>query len=450
MADTSLLVIILAAGMGTRMKSDAAKVMHQIGGLSMVGHVIKTSQKLSADKISVVIGPDMDDVREEVLSHASEAEIYIQSERLGTAHAVLAARQAIEGHQGNVLVLYGDTPLLEESTLTNLLNGLQGRVEVGVLGFEANDPKGYGRLVEDGDQGLIAIREEADASKAEKEITLCNSGVMAFGPGQALSLLDEIGNDNQKSEYYLTDAVSIANARGIGAVASRCSQEEVLGVNDRVQLSEAEDIFQSRVRQEMQSQGVTLIGPETVFFSYDTEIGRDVIIESNTVFGPRVKIGDGVRIAAFSHLEGTTLKDRAVVGPFARLRPGAEIGEGAKVGNFVEIKNAQIAMGAKINHLSYIGDASVGAGANVGAGTITCNYDGFFKHKTVIGAEAFIGSNSALIAPITIGAGAYVGSGSVISKNVPDDALAITRPERQTFEGWAARYKKSQLRKKNS
>ena len=436
--------------MGTRMRSNQPKVMHQIGGLSMVGHVIKTALQLGTEKLAVVIGPNMDDVKQEVSSHVDNPQFFIQEERLGTAHAVLAARSTLEGHDGPVLVLYGDTPLITPASLELLLSKLTLGHHVGVLGFDAIDPHGYGRLLENETGLLVAIREDAELQEGEKEISLCNSGVMAFSSGCVLELLDQINNDNKPQEYYLTDAVEVANANQMTAVASRCSEREVLGINDRVQLGEAETIFQSRMRLKAQEEGATLIGPETIFFSHDTKLGQDVVVEPNVIFGPGTSVGDGVQIAAFSHLTGTSLGKDAVVGPFARLRPGARIGEAAKIGNFVEIKNADIAMGAKVNHLSYIGDAFVGEAANIGAGTITCNYDGYFKHKTDIGRGAFIGSNSSLIAPLKIGDGAYIGSGSVISQNVPDDALALTRAPRQIFEEWAARYRKSQTRKKQS
>lgn len=450
MANSSLLVVILAAGMGTRMKSSMPKVLHKIGGLSMVGHVIKTCLELNASKFAFVVGPNMEDVSGEISSHIDNAELFTQVERLGTAHAVLAARSALESHNGPVLVLYGDTPLLTPSSLQNLLDMLEAGADVGVLGFEADDPSGYGRIVQNQAGDLIAIREEKDASADEQNIKFCNSGVMAFGSGHIIHLLDQIGNENAKGEYYLTDSIEIAHSQNLKTVASQCREDEVLGVNDRIQLSEAESIFQHRMRVNAQRQGATLIAPETVFFSHDTDIGTDVIIEPHVIFGPNVKIANGVKIAAFSHIEGAELGEKSIAGPFARLRPGTKLGEGAKVGNFVETKNANVAMGAKINHLSYIGDAEVGEDANVGAGTITCNYDGFFKHKTVIGQQAFIGSNSSLIAPVTIGDGAYIGSGSVISRDVESDSLALTRAERQTIEGWAARFKKSQMRKKSA
>ncbi len=446
----SLYVLVLAAGMGTRMKSVLPKVAHKIGGLSMLGHVLELAGKIGAGQVGVVVGPDMDDVRGLVQQQLPEADIFIQKERAGTAHAVLRAREALLNQQGRVLVLYGDTPLLTSSSLGQLLKELEDGAAVAVLGFEADDPTGYGRLVLDEDERLTAIVEEKDAAPVEKEISFCNSGVMGFAAPSMLSLLDEIGNENANGEYYLTDAVRIACDKGFKAAATEAAEEEVLGVNDRVQLAEAEWIFQERRRENAQREGVTLIAPETVFFSHDTKIGADVIIEPHVFFGPGVCIEDGARIYGFSHLEGAVVRAGAVVGPYARLRPGADVGAGAKIGNFVEVKKSDIAAGAKVNHLSYIGDSVIGEGANIGAGTITCNYDGFFKHQTVVGANSFIGSNTSLIAPVTIEAGAYIGSGSVISEDVPEDSLALTRAERRTFPRWAARYRKMQLAKKRS
>lgn len=450
----SILTVVLAAGMGTRMKSDQPKVMHQIGGRPMVGHVLDLCQRLGATDCAVVVGPGMDKVAGAAKDIFEEAGIFEQTERLGTAHAVLAARPAVESWtethdaDGIVLVLYGDTPLLTREALDGLVKALRDDADVGVLGFVADDPTGYGRLLVNDAGQLTAIREEKDASDEEREVRLCNSGVMGFKARHMLALLDKVGCDNAKGEYYLTDAIGLARGDGLQAVVTLCDEEDVLGVNDRTQLAEAEEIFQWRARQAAMLGGATLVAPETVFFSHDTKTGRDVVIEPNVVFGPGVTVGDGAVVHSFCHFEGATIQDNAVVGPFARLRPGASLGKGAKVGNFCEVKNADIAEGAKVNHLSYIGDAEIGEMVNIGAGTITCNYDGFFKHKTVIRAGSFVGSNSSLIAPVTIGEGAYIGSGSVISSNVPDDALAITRPDRRTINGWARKYRASQKRRK--
>ncbi len=448
MSEDSLLVVVLAAGMGTRMKSARPKVMHEIGSKPMLGHVIDLGRSLDAEGCAVVVGPDMAAVASIANAHFEGAQIFEQTERLGTAHAVLAARPSFEGRSGYVFVLYGDTPLLTKAALDGLYQQLKDGADVGVLGFEADDPTGYGRLLLDENGDLAAIREQKDASEAELAVKLCNSGVMGFRAISMTELLLEVGNDNANGEYYLTDVVELARARGLKTVASLCNEADVLGVNDRVQLSEAEAIFQARAREKAQRNGATLIAPETVFFSADTEIDEDVIVEPHVVFGPKVKVGRDVHIKSFCHFEGAELAPGADVGPYARLRPGAKIGEKAKVGNFVEIKNADVQQGAKVNHLTYVGDALIGPSANIGAGTITCNYDGFFKHKTVIGANAFIGSNSSLIAPVTIGEGAFVGSGSVVSENVNADDLVITRAERKVYENWAARFRKSQMRRK--
>jgi bifunctional UDP-N-acetylglucosamine pyrophosphorylase/glucosamine-1-phosphate N-acetyltransferase len=367
------------------------------------------------------------------------AKCYTQNERLGTAHAVLAAREAIAEATGSVVVLYGDTPLVRPETITRLLGALDGGAAVAVLGFEATDPTGYGRLLRDETGALIDIREENDASAQEKSMRLCNSGLMAFNAETMLSLLDAIGSNNAKGEYYLTDVVAIARTQGHSVAVELCGEDEVLGVNDRAQLAGVEAIMQRRLREDAMREGATLIAPETVTLSYDTRLAPDVIVEPNVFFGPGVTVEAGARIHAFSYLEKAHIQAGALIGPFARLRPGAEIGQGAKVGNFVEVKNATIEPGAKLNHLSYIGDARVGAKANIGAGTIVCNYDGFNKHFTDIGAGAFIGSNSALVAPVKIGDGAVVGSGSVITRDVEPDELALERTAQMHVPGWAAR-----------
>ncbi len=422
------------------MKSALPKVMHGIGGRAMVGHVIAAAQQAGAERLAVVVGPNMEKVADLVAKAAPGAETAVQTERHGTAHAVLAARASLERAADDVLVLYGDTPLVRPETLNKVRSRLAAGADVVVLGFESEAPTGYGRLLREGDR-LVAIREEKDASDEERKVTLCNSGIMGFRGAQLLSLLEAIGNDNAKGEFYLTDAVEIANARGLSVVAEIGDGEEVLGVNDRAQLAQCEAIFQRRMREAAMREGVTLVAPETVFFSYDTALGRDVIVEPNVVFGPGVSVADAAHIKAFSHLEGASVAGRADIGPYARLRPGANIAEGARVGNFVEIKNANVEEGAKVNHLTYIGDARVGAGANVGAGTITCNYDGFGKFHTDIGADSFIGSNSALVAPVSIGDGAYIGSGSVITDDVPPDALAVGRGKQATKPGWAADFR---------
>jgi bifunctional UDP-N-acetylglucosamine pyrophosphorylase/glucosamine-1-phosphate N-acetyltransferase len=439
MTSQSCLSIVLAAGLGTRMKSSKPKVLHPVAGRSMLAHVAATAHAAGASRLAVVIGPETGESRGALGKAAPGAEFFIQHDRLGTAHAVLAAREALAAWDGDVLVLYGDSPLLRPETLLGLRNTLAQGAAVAVLGFEAAEPTGYGRLLLGKDGGLSAIREEKDASEAERAITLCNSGVMAFRAGHALQMLDRVGNDNAKGEYYLTDAVEIARAAGLHVAVAVCPEAEVAGVNDRLQLAQAEALMQQRLREKAMRDGATLIAPETVFLSYDTVLGRDVVIEPNVFLGPGVTIEDDVHILANCHIADTTVRKGAAVGPFARLRGGTEIGEGAKVGNFVEMKNAVIGAGAKANHLAYVGDALVGAKANIGAGTITCNYDGFAKHRTEIGKGAFIGSNSALVAPIRIGDDAFVGSGSVITRDVEAGALAVERAEQRQVAGWVAR-----------
>ncbi|MEN5081521.1 bifunctional UDP-N-acetylglucosamine diphosphorylase/glucosamine-1-phosphate N-acetyltransferase GlmU [Bosea sp. TWI1241] len=443
----SCLAIILAAGEGTRMKSRRPKVLHEVAGRSLLGHALAAVAEAGADSLVVVIGPDRPDVAAEVARLAPHAAIAVQTERKGTAHAVLAARESLAAGHDDVLVAFADTPLVRGGTFAALRGALHGGAAVAALGFEAADPTGYGRfVVRDGQ--LQAIVEHKDADEATRAITLCNAGLMALDGREALSLLEAIGNANAQGEFYLTDAVAVARGRGLPAVALTAPESEVQGVNDRIQLAAAEAEFQRRRRREAMAEGVTLVAPETVFFSHDTRLGRDVLVEPHVVFGPGVTVADGAVIHAFSHLEGASVGASATIGPYARLRPGADLAGGAKVGNFVEIKAAKIGEGAKVNHLTYIGDAEIGAAANIGAGTITCNYDGFFKSKTVIGEGAFIGSNSALVAPVTIGAGAYVGSGSVITRDVPADALAVARGRQIEREGWASAFRAAAMARK--
>ncbi|WP_186417864.1 bifunctional UDP-N-acetylglucosamine diphosphorylase/glucosamine-1-phosphate N-acetyltransferase GlmU [Bosea sp. CS1GBMeth4] len=434
------LAIVLAAGEGTRMKSARPKVLHEMAGRSLLGHTLAAVTAAGADAIAVVVGPDRPDVEAEVRKHAPHAAVFVQSERRGTAHAVLAARESLTAGHGDVLVAFADTPLVRPETFAVLRNAVRDGAAVAALGFEARDPTGYGRLVtRDGE--LQAIVEHKDADEATRAVTLCNAGLMALDGVQALSILEAIGHANAQNEYYLTDAVAVARHKGLRAVARVAPEAEVQGVNDRAQLAAAEADFQRRKRLAVMMAGATLVAPETVFFSHDTVVGRDVVIEPNVVFGPGVRIADNAVIHAFSHLEGASVGPGASIGPYARLRPGAELAKGARVGNFVEIKAAAIGEGAKVNHLTYIGDAEIGARANIGAGTITCNYDGFSKAKTIIGEGAFIGSNSALVAPVRIGAGAYVGSGSVITRDVQPDALAVARGRQIEREGWAAAFR---------
>lgn len=434
----SLLVLVLTAGEGTRMASSLPKVLHKVAGRSMVGHVVATARGAGAAAVAVVVGPGRDDVAKEVKSLAPDAEIFVQAERRGTAHAVLAARAALERGYDDVVVMYGDTPLVEGGTIAALREPLASGAGITVLGFRPADPNGYGRLLTEGG-ALTAIREEKDASEAERNVALCNAGLMAFDGRSILSILDAIGDDNAKKEFYLTDAVEIARARGREAAVTEADAAEVAGVNTRAQLAEAEAIIQQRLRAAAMANGATLIAPETVFFSSDTKLGRDVIVEPNVVFGPGVVVDDEVVIHAFSHLEGAHLARGVSIGPYARLRPGAALGEGVRIGNFVEIKAAELGAGTKVNHLSYVGDSSVGPNTNIGAGSITCNYDGYSKHRTMIGANVFIGSNTLMVAPVTIGDGAYTATGSVITDNVPGDALAVGRARQVNKEGWAMR-----------
>jgi len=421
------------------MRSALPKVLHRVGGRTLIGHVVEAAKSSGASTLGVVVGPERDDVAAEVRKRAPGASVHVQTERLGTAHAVLSAKAALGG--GNdLIVAFGDTPLVRAETLARLVDALKD-ADIAVLGFRPNNPHGYGRLIEE-KGNLVAIREEKDASEAEKKITLCNAGIMAFAGRHALSLIEAIGNKNAKKEYYLTDAVALARARNLNVTVCEAPEEEVMGINDRSQLAEAEAELQKRMRNAALESGVTLVAPETVFFSADTQLGKDVTIEPNVVFGPGVVVKDGATIRAFSHLEGAEVGEGAVVGPYARLRPGTKLGAKTKIGNFVEVKAATFGDGAKANHLSYVGDASVGANANIGAGTITCNYDGYDKHKTEIGQGAFIGSNSALVAPVKIGKGAYVGTGSVVTEDVPDDALAVARGRQAVKEGWAAELRK--------
>jgi bifunctional UDP-N-acetylglucosamine pyrophosphorylase/glucosamine-1-phosphate N-acetyltransferase len=443
-----LLTIVLAAGQGTRMNSALPKVLHRVGGLSLLGHVLSAVPRPGEGRVAVVVGPGMESVRAEAEKRCPGVEIFIQQEQLGTAHAALAAEPALASHQGDVLVVFGDTPLLTSQSLGRLTERLTPREPVAVLGFEARDAAGYGRILRAADGQVLAVREDKDASEEERRTTLCCSGVLAFRGETVLSVLRQIGRQNAQGQYYLTDAVSICRSTGGGVALVVGSEEEVLGINTRAQLAAAEAAFQSRARARIMAQGATLIAPETVWLSFDTVIGRDVVIEPNVFFGPGVTVEDEVQIMANCHFEGALLQRGARVGPFARMRPGANIGPDARVGNFVEVKNATIGQGAKANHLAYLGDASVGAKANIGAGTIFCNYDGYAKHTTTIGAGAFVGSNSSLVAPIRIGDNAYIGSGSVITKDVPAGALALERSPLEVKPGWAEKFRTMMMRRR--
>jgi bifunctional UDP-N-acetylglucosamine pyrophosphorylase/glucosamine-1-phosphate N-acetyltransferase len=437
------LAVVLAAGEGTRMKSSLPKVLHRIGGRTLLAHVLSAVREAGGMRSAVVVGPGHEAVADEAKANASGAEIFVQTERRGTAHAVLAAKTALAKGADDILVIFGDTPLVRPATLARLRSALAGGAAVAVLGFRPSDPTGYGRLITNGDE-LIDIREHADASEAERAITLCNAGLMGFAGRGALEILEQIGSDNRKNEFYLTDAVAIARRMGRKTVALEVAEDEVSGINSKSQLAAAEAELQQRLRQSAMEAGVTLVAPETVHLSADTKLGRDVTVEPYVVFGPGVTVEDGATIRSFSHLHGAYVGRNAIVGPYARLRPGAKLGEKVHIGNFVEVKEATIEDGAKANHLTYIGDATVGAGANIGAGTITCNYDGSAKHRTEIGKGAFIGSNSSLVAPVKIGDGAYIGSGSVITKDVPSGSLALERSQQTVKEGWAARLRSLQ------
>ncbi len=441
-------VVILAAGKGMRMLSDLPKVLHPIGNAPMLHHAMRAGQALRPARTAIVVGHGSEAVGAAARSFDPSAFVAVQERQLGTGHAVLAARDALEGFEGDLFVLFADTPFIRPETLQAMQAARQA-ADIVVLGFQARDPGRYGRLVQDADGTLQAIVEAKDAGPEQLAISVCSSGLIGGDCATILRLLDRVGNANAQGEYYLTDTVALARAEGLIARAVLCDEAETLGVNDRVQLAEAEATFQAQARRAAMLAGATLIAPETVWFSLDTALGRDVTVHPNVVFGPGVRVADGVEIRAFSHLEGAEVGPGAVIGPFARLRPGALLAAGAHIGNFVEIKNAMVGQGAKVNHLSYIGDAELGARVNVGAGTITCNYDGFSKHRTEIGEGAFIGVNTALVAPVTVGAGAYVATGTVVTRDVPADALAIARTAQQNRDGTAPRLReKLQARKR--
>jgi bifunctional UDP-N-acetylglucosamine pyrophosphorylase/glucosamine-1-phosphate N-acetyltransferase len=436
--ERTCLAIVLAAGEGTRMRSTRPKVLRTIASRSLLAHVLDAVREAGGTMTAVVVGTGADAVAAEATRVVPAAEIFVQAERRGTAHAVLAAKSAIARMPDDVLVIFGDTPLIRPQTLSRMRRGLADGAALVVLGFRPKDPTGYGRLVLEGND-LVAIREEIDASETERAIGLCNGGSMAFAGSTALAILERIGNDNRKGEYYLTDAIAIARSMGRKAIVIETEEDDVRGVNTNAQLAETEAVLQQRLRKAAMEAGVTLVAPETVFLSSDTKFGRDVVVEPFVVFGAGVTVEDNAVIRSFSHLDRAHVGKGALVGPYARLRPGARLEDDVHIGNFVEVKESVIEAGAKANHLSYIGDATVGAGANVGAGTITCNYDGIGKYRTEIGKNAFIGSNSALVAPVKIGDGAYVGSGSVITRDVPSDALAVGRGRQEIKEGWARR-----------
>ncbi len=442
-----LLSIILAAGEGTRMRSAIPKVLHPVGGLPMVGHAVRLAQAAGSTRIAVVTGPGHEDVNATVRRLAPQARVFTQTERLGTGHAVRQAREAFATATGNVIVLYADTPLVTVATVGAIVAKLDAGADIVVVGFEPEDPTGYGRLLRDGDR-LIAIREHKDASPQELGIGLVNSGIMGFKGNVLAGVIDRIGNANAKGEYYLTDAIELANADKRRVTYTVADAGEVIGVDDRRKLAKAEAQFQELRRDDFMEAGVTLKDPGSVYFSYDTEIGRDVTIFPHVVFGPGVRLGDGVEIRAFCDIEDATIGEGATIGPFARIRGGAELGEKVHLGNFVEVKKSTIGAGVKAGHLSYLGDAVIGARTNIGAGTITCNYDGVNKDVTTIGEDAFIGSNASLVAPVTIGDRAYTASGSVITDDVPADAVAFGRARQENKPGYAPRLKEKALARK--
>ncbi len=441
--------IILAAGMGTRMKSDLHKVLHPIAGRPMLLHLIDSVSALSPAHIVVVTGAGREQVEKAVAPLGVATAL--QAEQLGTGHAVSQAREALAGFDGDVLILYGDVPLVRSETMTRMIERLHApdAPAVVVLGFRPADAAAYGRMIADADGRLHKMVEFKDATPEERAVTLCNSGLMAARADTVFALLDRVGNDNAAGEYYLVDIVNIANADGRIAAVIETGADEVAGINSRAELAAVDARWQTERRARAMAEGATLMAPETVWFSHDTQVGRDVLIEPNVVFGPGVRVADKAVIRAFSHIEGADIGAAAEIGPFARLRPGSVMGEKSKIGNFVEMKKTVLGPGAKASHLSYLGDTTVGAGANIGAGTITCNYDGFFKYRTEIGAGAFIGSNSALVAPVSIGAGAIVGAGSVVTADVSDDALVLVRPAQQEKPGWAKRFRDAMTAKKN-
>ncbi|WP_424179474.1 bifunctional UDP-N-acetylglucosamine diphosphorylase/glucosamine-1-phosphate N-acetyltransferase GlmU [Yoonia sp. TsM2_T14_4] len=430
-------VIILGAGLGTRMNSDLPKVLHPIAGAPMLVHAMQAAMVLDPARRLVVAGYEAAQVEKAALAHDPDVTVVVQAEQLGTGHAVAQAQAALADFVGDALVLYGDTPFIRPDTLEAMMEARQTH-DIVVLGFEVEDPARYGRLILTDGQ-LDRIVEYKDATEAERAVTLCNSGVIAADAATLFDLVAAIGNDNAAGEYYLTDIIAIARARGLTATVVECAEAETLGINSRFELAQAEALFQNGARMTALDDGVTLIAPETVYFAYDTVIGRDAVIEPNVVFGPGVTVESGATIRAFSHLEGCHVSRGAIVGPYARLRPGAELAENTRVGNFVEVKNAVIAEGAKVNHLSYIGDADIGPRSNIGAGTITCNYDGVSKHHTTIGADVFIGSNTMLVAPVSVGDAAMTASGSVITRDVPAGDLAVARARQDNKTGFAVR-----------
>ena len=442
-----LAVIVLGAGMGTRMKSAVPKVLHRAAGRSLLGHVLHAAKALGPQRIVVVHGPGNENVKSESVKAIPDVLLVEQEKRLGTGHAVMMAEAALNSFDGDVMVLYADAPLIRTASLEKLLTKIDTSHPMAVLGFNTEDPSGYGRLIMAGST-VTAIREHKDASDAERQISLCNSGIIAIKSDLLWPMLHKLNPANAQGELYLTDVVDLMRQAGHDCALETCPEEETAGVNDRVQLAGIEAVFQNRLRRAAMLEGATLVAPDTVYFSADTKIGRDVTIEPHVIFGPGVTVGDNVEILGHCHIEGASIGSGARIGPFARLRPGADIGEKAHVGNFVEIKKAVLGKAAKVNHLTYIGDAEIGAGSNIGAGTITCNYDGFDKHLTKIGENVFVGSNTSLVAPVCIGDGANIAAGSVITKDIAADSLAMTRAALTEKAGWAKRYRSIKSAKK--
>jgi bifunctional UDP-N-acetylglucosamine pyrophosphorylase/glucosamine-1-phosphate N-acetyltransferase len=433
--------VILAAGKGTRMKSALPKVMHEVGGRPMMDWSIALAREVGCARIVAVVHPSQDVLIAHLKAHHPDVGIAFQDPPQGTGHAVGCAEEALAGFEGELAVLYGDSPLVPAPVIEDLFGKVAGGAGLGVLGFEAADPGLYGRLITNAAGDLEAIVEAREATPEQLRVRICNSGVMAGRARDMFRLLQKITNTNAKGEYYLTDLVGLARAEGGRCALVTASEDDLIGCDSKADLAEAEGIFQARRRIALMDAGVTLVAPETVFFAHDTALAADVVVEPHVVFAPGVTVAAGARIRAFSHLEGAVVGEECEIGPYARLRPGTVLGRGVKVGNFVETKNTAMGDGAKANHLAYLGDGSIGAGANIGAGTIFCNYDGFLKHQTNIGAGAFVGSNSALVAPVSIGDGAYVGSGSVITRDVPGDALSVARAPQMTREGWARTFR---------
>ncbi len=444
MSKPSVAAIVLAAGKGTRMKSSLHKVLHPIAGKPMINHLLDQVAFFAPERQVVVVGAQ----REQLEAALPQVSIAVQEPQLGTGHAVLCAREALAGFNGHVLILYGDVPMVTHATMLRMIDALAGDAVISVLAFTPADAGAYGRIALNADGSIAKMVEFKDASAAERGLTLCNSGMMAVKSAHLFALLDQVTNDNAQAEYYLPDIVMLAAKAGQRSVIVEADEAEVAGVNSRAELAQMEAAWQQRRRVQAMADGVTLHDPASVYFSHDTAIANDVVIEPNVFFGPGVSVASGAIIHGFSHLEGCTVGAHAQIGPFARLRPGAELHAKVKIGNFVEVKKSVMEAGAKANHLSYIGDAHIGAGANIGAGTITCNYDGYFKYKTIIGAGAFIGSNSSLVAPVTIGTNAIVAAGSAVTKDVADGELRLVRAEQSAKPGWATRFHEVMAAKK--